>query len=248
MVSGTATATDNGVPNQYPGNVLCLGAGTVCQFGPVASPFIINSGGYRYVTAMNCTSFASYYCANHNDTSVTVNTSMTWDQAISAWRARFGSSVSRYNAYVYSATQTSRMCTSWATYANAGSSNRYFLTGADSCGPPPIPPNQCNVSGATVMLDHGTLKVGEITGKNVEVTRQVTCTREASVTYTVASGNPVNLGNNILSTISVNGVNAGQTIKLPGGTSNLKIASTLTDQGAIAGPFSKTIVLIQNLL
>ena len=58
----------------------------------------------------------------------------------------------------------------------------------------------------------------------------------------------MNLGNNILSTISVNGVNAGQTIKLPGGTSNLKIASTLTDQGAIAGPFSKTIVLIQNLL
>lgn len=249
VVSGTATATDNGVPNQYPGNVLCLGAGTVCQFGPVASPVFFDSGGYRYVSAMNCTSFASFYCANHNDTSISVNTSMTWDQAISAWRARFGSSVSRYNAYIYPGNgQTTRMCTSWATYADAGSSNRYFLTGADSCGPPPIPPNQCNVSGSPVTLDHGTLKIGEITGQKAEVSRPVTCTREASVTYTVATGNPVNLGNGILSTLSVNGVNAGQTLKLPGGTSNLKIASTLTDQGAVAGPFSKTIVLIQNIL
>ena len=247
-VSGTATATDNGVPNQYPGKVLCTGAGVVCQFGPVSSPIFRDSGGYRFVTAMNCTSTSGYYCASHNNTSVSVTTDMTWDQAISAWRARYGNSVSGYNAFLYLGEHTERMCTSWATYADKGSSHRHLLPGADSCGPPPIPPNQCNVSGATVMLDHGTLKVGEITGKNVEVTRQVTCTREASVTYTVASGNPVNLGNNILSTISVNGVNAGQTIKLPGGTSNLKIASTLTDQGAIAGPFSKTIVLIQNLL
>lgn len=249
VVSGTATATDNGVPNQYPGKVLCLGAGVACLFGPVSSPFYINSGGYRFVSAMNCTSYSSYYCAGHNDTSVTVNTNMTWDQAISAWRARFGNSVSRYNAYPFpGGGRTERMCTSWATYANSGASTRYFVPGADSCGPPPIPPNQCNVSGGTVILDHGTLKVGEITGKKVEVTRQVKCTREASVTYTVASGNPVDLGNGIRSTLSVNGVNAGQTIKLPGGTSNLKIASTLTDQGAVAGPFSKTVVLIQNIL
>lgn len=249
VVSGTATATDNGVPNQYPGKVLCPGATVPCQFGPVASPIIIDSGGYRFVSAMNCTSFVSFYCASHNDTSVTVNTNMTWDQAISAWRARYGNSVSRYNAYTYGGGGvTQRMCTSWATYAGNRASNSYFLPGADSCGPPPIPPNQCNVSGGSVTLDHGTLKVGEITGKKVEVSRQVTCTRDASVTYTVSGGNPVNLGNGIRSTLSVNGVNAGQTIKLPGGTSNLKIASTLTDQGAVAGPFSKTIVLIQNLL
>ena len=249
VVSGTATATDNGVPNQYPGKVLCPGATVPCKFGPVSSPIYRDSGGYRLVSAMNCTDwYGSYYCADHNDTSVTVNTNMTWDQAISAWRARFGNSVSRYNAYIYSEGNTERMCTSWATFAGNGASNRYFVPGADSCGPPPIPPNQCNVSGGTVMLDHGTLKVGEITGKKVEVTRQVKCTREASVTYTVASGNPVNLGNGIRSTLSVNGVNAGQTIKLPGGTSNLKIASTLTDQGAVAGPFSKTVVLIQNIL
>lgn len=247
VVSGTATATDNGIPNQYPGKVLCLGAGSTCKFGPVASP--VQFPAYRYVTAMNCISVASYYCADHNDTSVTVNTSMTWDQAISVWRARYGNSVSRYNAFIYpGGGLTQRMCTSWATYAGNGASSRHFLPGADSCGPPPIPPNQCNVSGGTVTLDHGTLKVGEITGKKVEVTRQVTCTREASVTYTVSGGNPVNLGNGLRSTLSVNGVNAGQTIKLPGGTSTLKIASTLTDQGAVAGPFSKTIVLIQNLL
>ena len=250
VVSGTATATDNGVPNQYPGKVLCLGGGgTVCQFGPVSSPFVYDSGGYRFVSAMNCMSDASYYCANHNDTSISVNTSMTWDQAISAWRARYGNSVSRYNAFMFlGGGLTLRMCTSWATYAHNVASNRHFLPGADSCGPPPIPPNQCNVSGGTVTLDHGALKVGEITGKKVEVTRQVTCTREASVTYTVSGGNPVNLGNGIRSTISVNGVNAGQTIKLPRGTSSLRIASTLNDQGAVAGPFSKTIVLIQNLL
>jgi len=249
VVSGTATATDNGVPNQYPGKVLCPGATAPCKFGPVSSP-ILHTSYYRLVSAMNCTNWSDgFYCANNNDTSVTVTTNMTWDQAISAWRARFGNSVSRYNAFIFpGGGMTLRMCTSWATFASNGASNRYFVPGADSCGPPPIPPNQCNVSGGTVMLDHGTLKVGEITGKKVEVTRQVKCTREASVTYTVASGNPVNLGNGIRSTLSVNGVNAGQTIKLPGGTSNLKIASTLTDQGAVAGPFSKTVVLIQNIL
>lgn len=242
VVSGTATATDNGIPNQYPGKVFCSGEGA-CNFGPVASPMQTN--GYRFVTIMNCVQTPPVNCNFGTDTSVSVNTSMTWDQAISAWRARHGNSVSRYNAYTYPREGTRRMCTAWATYSF---NFVYLLPGADSCGPPPIPPNQCNVSGGTVMLDHGTLKVGEITGKKVEVSRQVTCTREASVTYTVSGGNPVNLGNGIRSTLSVNGVNAGQTIKLPGGTSNLKVASTLTDLGAVAGPFSKTIVLIQNIL
>lgn len=243
VVSGTATATDNGIPNQYPGKVVCAGGGS-CNFGPVASSMLTN--GYRYVIMMNCTQVPPANCGYGTDTSVSVDTNMTWDQAISAWRARLGNSVSRSNAYAYlSGGQTRRMCTSWATFSI---NSHYLLPGADSCGPPPIPPNQCNVSGGTVNLDHGTLKVGEITGKKVEVTRQVTCTREASVTYTVSDGNPVNLGNGIRSTISVNGVNAGQTIKLPGGTSSLRIASTLNDQGAVVGPFSKTIVLIQNLL
>lgn len=241
VVSGTATATDNGVPNQYPGKVVCGGGGGRCNFGPVASSLQFN--GYRYVIVMNCTDY--FFCGNGNDTSVSVNTSMTWDQAISAWRARYGNSLSRYNAYNYSQVDTRRMCTSWATFTT---NYNYLLPGADSCGPPPIPPNQCNVSGGTVMLDHGTLKLGEINGQKVEVTRQVTCTREASVTYTVAGGNPVNLGNGIRSTLSVNDVSAGQTIKLPGGTSNLKIASTLADFGAVSGPFSRTIVLIQNIL
>lgn len=242
VVSGTATATDNGIPNQYPGKVSCSGTST-CNFGPVASP--IMTTGYRWITVMNCVMNPPAQCGFGIDTSVSVTTSMTWDQAISAWRARHGNSISRYNAYTYMRDGTFRMCTSWATY----SFNRhYLLPGADSCGPPPIPPNQCNVSGGVVTLDHGTLKVGEITGNKVEVSRQVTCTRDASVTYTVASGNPVNLGNGILSIITVNGFNAGQVLRLPGGTSTLTIASTLSDQGAVAGPFSKTIVLIQNLL
>lgn len=242
VVSGTATATDNGIPNQYPGKVFCAGGLGTCNFGPVASSIMFNGG--RFVIVMNCTDY--FNCAARgNDTSVSVNTGMTWDQAISAWRTRYGNSLNRYNAYNYPQVESRRMCSSWATFS---ANNNYLLPGADSCGPPPIPPNQCNVSGGTVMLDHGTLKVGEISGKKVDVSRQVTCTREASVTYTVAGGNPVNLGNGIRSTLSVNGVNAGQTIKLPGGTSNLNIASTLTDLGAVAGPFSKTIVLIQNIL
>ncbi|WP_350580644.1 hypothetical protein [Pseudomonas sp. HY2-MNA-CIBAN-0224] len=243
VVSGTATATDNGIPNQYPGKVSCSGAST-CNFGPVASPILYN--GYRWNTPMNCVQSPPSNCGYGTDTSVSVTVSMTWDQAISAWRARHGNSVSRYNAYTYPRDITNRMCTSWATFTI--SYVAYLLPGADSCGPPPIPPNQCNVSGGVVTLDHGTLKVGEITGNKVEVSRQVTCTRDASVTYTVASGNPVNLGNGILSIITVNGFNAGQVLRLPGGTSTLTIASTLSDQGAVAGPFSKTIVLIQNLL
>lgn len=247
MVSGTATATDNGVPNQYPGKVVCSGAGSGCKFGPVSSPIVINSGGVRFVTAMNCTDGATFYCANNNDTSVNVTTSMTWDQAISTWRARFGSSVSRYNAYLDAGTAgTQRMCTSWATYGIRG--YRYFLPGTDSCGPPPIPPNQCNINGGSVALDHGSLKVGEINGKKVEITRLITCTRTADVMYTVAAGNPINLGNGILSTLSINGVNVGSVTRFPGGTSNFKITSTLTDQGAEAGPFSRTVVLIQYIL
>jgi len=37
VVSGSATAADNGIPNQYPGKVICRG-GNGCNFGPVASP------------------------------------------------------------------------------------------------------------------------------------------------------------------------------------------------------------------
>ena len=242
VVSGTATATDNGIPNQYPGKVVCRG-GNGCNFGPVASPIL--TSGFRYVIIMSCVQTPPANCGYGTDTSVSVNNSMTWDQAIIAWRARYGNSVSRYNAYTYPRYGTQRMCTSWATFSH---SNNYLLPGADSCGPPPIPPNQCNISGGAVALDHGTLKVGEITGKKVEVTRQITCTRTADVIYTVALGNPINLGNGILSTLSINGVNVGFATRFPGGTSNFKITSTLTDQGAVAGPFSKTVVLVQYIL
>lgn len=243
VVSGSATATDNGIPNQYPGKVICPYQ-NACNFGPVASPFQTSS--FRFVTIMNCVQTPPANCRYGTDTSVSVNNSMTWDQAIIAWRARYGSSVSRYNAYTYAREGTLRMCTSWATFSFLGVP--YLLPGADSCGPPPIPPNQCNINGGTVVLDHGTLKVGEITGKKVEITRQMTCTRTADVIYTVALGNPINLGNGILSTLSVNGVNVGFTTRFPGGTSNFKITSTLTDQGAVAGPFSKTVVLVQYIL
>ena len=243
VVSGSATATDNGIPNQYPGKVVCIGRNG-CNFGPVASPFL--TGGFRFNIVMNCVENPPANCQYGADTSVSVNNGMTWDQAIIAWRARHGNSISRYNAYTYSRDNTRRMCTSWATYAIPG--GFYLLPGADSCGPPPIPPNQCNVGGGPIVLDHGPLKVGEITGKTVEVTRQITWTRTADVMYTLASGNPINLGNGILSTLSINGVNVGLVTRFPGGTSNFKITSTLTDQGAVAGPFSKTIVLIQYLL
>jgi hypothetical protein len=242
VVSGSATAIDNGIPNQYPGKVVCRGSGT-CNFGPVASA--IQTGGYRFVIVMSCVTEPSSLCSNGTDVTVPVNSSMTWDQAIAAWRSRYGSSVSRYNAFTYPTGGTRRMCTSWASFSF---NNNYLLPGADSCGPPPIPPNQCNVGGGPIVLDHGPLKVGEITGKTVEVTRQITCTRTADVMYTLASGNPINLGNGVLSTLSINGVNVGLVTRFPGGTSNFKITSTLTDQGAVAGPFSKTIVLIQYLL
>ena len=117
VVSGSATATDNGIPNQYPGKVVCIGRNG-CNFGPVASPYQTSS--FRFNIVMNCVENPPANCRYGADTSVSVHNGMTWDQAISTWRARHGNSISRYNAYTYSRDNTRRMCTSWATYGIPG--------------------------------------------------------------------------------------------------------------------------------
>ena len=111
-----------------------------------------------------------------------------------------------------------------------------------------IPPNQCDVQGASLDLNHGVLKVGAIAGSTVQATRQVKCTYVANVRYRVSEGNPFPVGLGVSTTLTVNGVKAGEMIKLPAGTSTLIIASTLTDNGAQAGEFSKTVVLIQSFM
>lgn len=242
--SGTASAHITGNPNQYPGNVRCAN-GTSCMFGPISYSQLYN--GLRTITPMGCTTNDN--CVYRiTDTHVQVNTSMTWGDAIAAWRQRFGSGVSRAYGYLYSTAPgwTTQICAAWAAYGTSGSFS--VVAGTDSCATPPIPPNRCDITGGDVILEHGVLKVGEITGARKEQTRQVSCARSASVRYIVSAGNPVDLGNGINSTLMVNGVTAGQMINLPAGTSTLRIASTLTDKGAQPGAFSKAVILIQSFM
>ena len=241
VASGTASAYPT-AGNPYPGNVICLNA-TTCQFGPISASRLYNS--QRTMTVMGCTSY--YNCGGQiTDTNVTVNTGMTWEEAIKAWVDKHGTSVTRTHAYAYSTATgwTTQICAAWGTYGAA----YFMMPGTDSCATPPIPPNQCDVLGASVDLNHGVLKVGEITGSTAKATRQVTCTQSANVRYLVSEGNPVAVGLGVSTTLTVNGVKAGDMIKLPAGTSSLTIASTLTDNGAQAGEFSKTVVLIQSFM
>ena len=239
--SGTASAYTT-AGNPYPGNVICINA-TTCQFGPISASRLFN--GNRTISPMGCTSY--YNCGNKiTDTNVTVNTRMTWEEAISAWTSRYGTSVTRTYGYAFSTDTgwTTQICAAWGTYGAA----YYQLPGTDSCASPPIPPNQCDVQGASLDLNHGVLKVGAIAGSTVQATRQVKCTYVANVRYRVSEGNPFLVGLGVSTTLTVNGVKAGEMIKLPAGTSTLIIASTLTDNGAQAGEFSKTVVLIQSFM
>lgn len=239
-ISGSASVFDNGVPNQYVGNVNCGSGYSQCRFGPM----ILSLPGSYFPLGCEPVSGGGAACYNNADTGVIVKNGIPWDEAISAWSKRFGSTVSRPNAYAYY-TFSKSLCTLWGNYSTAYIN---VTSGSMSCGGIPSLPNQCTISGGAVDLNHGLLNTGEITGKNVEVARQVSCTRRTSIKYTVSLGNPVDLGNGISSLITVNGVAAGQSITLPGGSSSLRIASTLTDKGAIPGAFSKTVVLIQSFL
>lgn len=246
VASGTAGAYNDGNPNHYPGIAGCSSS-VNCRFGPISYSQLYN--GRRTIAPMGCTSW-NLNCWVTVDTNVAITSGITWDQAISAWQAKFGSSLYRSFGYAYSVEPgwTTQICAAWAVY-NAGPSGApVVVPGTDSCALPPIPANRCDVYGGDVSLDHGVLKVGAITGSRQEVTRQVNCTRSASIRYHVSVGNPVDLGNGINSLITVNGVNAGQMISLPGGISTLRIASTLTDRGARTGAFSKTVVLIQSFM
>lgn len=243
-VSGTSHAFPTSVPNRYPGNVSCGGDPYGrCDFGPVASS-VVNRFNFRYVMAMGCQDPSANDCNRANGTSVPVHPGMTWEAAISAWHARYGSSVSRYNAFSYGPT-TRNFCMAWATYSIG---YYYLLPGTDTCGPASPVPTQCNVSGGAVALNHGLLKAGDITGKTTQVTRQIRCSRPTSIRYSVSVGNPVDLGNGITSTLSVNGRRAGVVIGIPGGSGSLTFSSTLTDLGANLGAFSKTVILIQNFM
>jgi len=238
--SASAYATDG---NARPGKVICS-SGTTCRFGPISASILVN--GKRTVTPMGCTTWNN--CGYQiTDTNVAVTTGMSWDDAIKTWVARYGTSITRSYAYAYSTDPgwTVRICAAWGTYTTGG---YYMLPGTDSCATPPIPPNQCDVLGVSVDLNFGDLKIGDITGARKQATRQVRCTRKASVRYQVSVGNPFPLGNGISSTLTVNGIRAGEMISLPAGTSTLTIASTLTDTGARAGAFSKTVVLIQSFM
>lgn len=243
VASGAASAHLSGM-TLYPGRVFCAGSNT-CLFGPVSYSLLTN--GARTITPMGC-SYWGRNCWGTVDTNVAVTVGMTWDEAISAWVRRHGSSVTRSYGYIYSieAGWTAQICAAWGTYGVTGFMR--VVPGTDSCVPPPIPPNQCNVSGGAVDLDHDQLNTGAITGARREVARQVTCRSRASIRYQVSAGNPVILGNGIESLITVNGVRAGQLITLPAGSSTLRIASTLTDKGAQTGVFSKTVVLIQSFM
>ena len=245
--SGSAGAYNDGNSNHYPGNAVCRSSSN-CRFGPIAYSLLFN--GLRTIAPMGCPAWGAH-CWATVDTNVAITSGTTWNQAITAWHAKFGSSTYRTYGYAYSieAGWTTQICAAWGAY-NAGpsSSSVSVLAGTDSCAVPPIPVNRCDVYGGDVSLDHGVLKVGEITGSRKEVIRNVNCTRSASIRYHVSVGTPVDLGNGINSAITVNGVPAGQMITLPGGTSSLRIASTLTDRGARAGAFSKTVVLIQSFM
>lgn len=239
--SGTASAYLT-AGNPYPGNVICFSA-TTCQFGPISVSRLFN--GNRTMSPMGCTSY--YNCGSKiTDTNVAVNTGMTWEEAITAWTSRYGTSVTRTYGYAYSTDTgwTTQICAAWGTYGAA----YYMLPGTDSCAAPPIPPNQCDVLAASLDLNHSVLKIGAITGSTAQATRQVKCTRMANVRFLVSEGNPFSVGPGVSTTLTVNGVKAGEMIKLPAGISTLIIASTLTDNGAQAGEFSKTVVLIQSFM
>ena len=246
VASGTAGAYNDGNPNHYPGYARCNSAAN-CRFGPISYRLLYN--GRRTVAPMGCSSWGNN-CWVNVDTNIAITSGITWEQAITAWQAKFGSSIYRTYGYAYSIEPgwTTQICAAWAVY-NAGTSGYPIVVpGTDSCALPPIPANRCDVYGGDVNLDHGVLKVGEITGSRKEVTRNVNCTRSASMRYRVSVGNPVDLGNGINSAITVNGVAAGQMITLPAGTSSLRVASTLTDRGARTGAFSKAVVLIQSFM
>lgn len=245
VASGSAGAYLSGY-SKYPGKVNCYGVSS-CQFGPIS--YSVGFNNLRTIGPFGCS--LSGRCWETVDTSATVQNGITWDEAISVWVRKFGNSLYRFYGYHYSTEPgwTKQICAAWATFTPSGNDRRlYVLPGTDSCATPPIPPNQCNVLGSAVTLDHGVLKVGEITGARREQTRQVSCLRSASVRYIVSAGNPVDLRNGISSTLTVNGVSAGQMINIPAGTSTLKIASTLTDKGAQPGAFSRTVVLIQSFM
>ncbi len=243
-VSGTSSALPTGTHNRYPGNVSCGGTWQ-CNFGPLSSS-MSGPGNTRFIYPMGCDQSDHIACSRYTGTSVPVNTGMTWEAAISAWHARFGSAITRYSAFFQGTFHpVNRFCTSWGTYAPA---YNYLLPGTESCRYGLPLPTQCNVSGGTVDLNHNLLKLGEITGKTVRITRSVNCSRTTPVRYTVSVGNPVDLGNGVTSALSVNGRRAGDLIHLPSGTSNLIFSSTLTDNGARLGPFSKTIILIQSFM
>ena len=239
-VSGSGSAFNNGVPNQYAGNVNCGTGYSQCRFGPM----VLSVPGSYFPMGCEPVSGGGAQCYNNAETGVVVRSGIPWDEAISLWHGFFGGTVFRQNAYAYYDISKS-LCTLWGNYSMA---NIHIVPGTMSCGGIPSIPNQCTVSGGAVDLNHGLLNTGEITGKKIEVIRQVSCTRGTSIKYTVSHGNPVDLGNGINSSITVNGIAAGQLITLPGGSSSLRIASTLTDKGATPGTFSKAVVLIQSFL
>ena len=109
-----------------------------------------------------------------------------------------------------------KMCI--AIYARATNSSSYLM--ANSCRndgsitPPPSPPPkhvECNFSGNSIVINHGTLAAGEVAGRSANATLPFSCTGNASVrVYARAldGSSTIKLGGNgeIRSHLTVNGV------------------------------------------
>ncbi|MFC0228824.1 MrpH family fimbial adhesin [Serratia aquatilis] len=131
---------------------------------------------------------------------------------------------------------------------NSNSTLQDSPPGVDACPEPTTTPpvvTSCDAS-ASASINHGGLSPEQVSGNVASTSIVVTCTRPATALIT-SSVSSLYLGNNIYSTISIDGKQAGNSISLPQGASNHIISSRLSTTAALAGSFGGSLVLTLNI-
>ncbi|WP_422663694.1 hypothetical protein [Serratia ureilytica] len=118
-----------------------------------------------------------------------------------------------------------------------------YLPGS-TCATTPPTGNRCSFDNPTTNINHGALPLSSVNGNRASVNVPVSCTRDTNVKIEVL--NTINLGNDITSTLDLNGHGLGGTFTLPAGTSNLTLTSTLSTPGGRAGPLSGNTIIVVN--
>lgn len=185
-----------------------------------------------------------------NKGAISLSNGDDWAKAVEKFIAKYGSSGALTSGTNLNTVYEYQACAFASQCSNCGTS--YLTIYPGSCSTIPWNPVSCNIRDSSLLIDHGTLALGEVNGHSASTTTEVRCSSNAIVRFRISDSRTY-LGNNISSDIYVNGRGFGgswgdMNYTVPNWGLPVTVESRLVSSNPQPGPFSGSVVLILDVM